>query len=115
MTLGTGSLVRSSRAARLRTCTPPDPIDGSVSMSRLLGAGQRPTLRELFAAGEMVLAPGCCDPLEARLVEEAGFSAAYMTGFGTAASRLGRPDIGLLTMSEMVDTARRPARRSTSR
>jgi 2,3-dimethylmalate lyase len=75
----------------------------------LLGAAgdRRPTLRELFGAGEMVLAPGCYDALGARLVEEAGFSAAYMTGFGSAASRLGRPDIGLMSMPEMVDNARR--------
>jgi 2-methylisocitrate lyase-like PEP mutase family enzyme len=57
----------------------------------------------------MVLAPGCYDALGARLIEEAGFPAVYMTGFGTAAGRLGRPDVGLLTLSEMVDTARRIA------
>jgi carboxyvinyl-carboxyphosphonate phosphorylmutase len=55
----------------------------------------------------MVLAPGCYDALGARLIQEAGFPAVYMTGFGTAAGRLGRPDVGLLTMSEMVDNARR--------
>jgi 2,3-dimethylmalate lyase len=55
----------------------------------------------------MVLAPGCYDPLGARLIEEAGFPAVYMTGFGTAAGRLGRPDVGLLTLPEMVDNARR--------
>jgi 2-methylisocitrate lyase-like PEP mutase family enzyme len=54
-----------------------------------------------------VLAPGCYDALGARLIEEAGFPAAYMTGFGTSAARLGRPDVGLLTMPEMVDNARR--------
>jgi 2,3-dimethylmalate lyase len=59
-------------------------------------------LRELLASGEPVLAPGVYDSLGARLVEEAGFDAVYMTGFGTAASKLGRPDVGLLTMSEMV-------------
>jgi carboxyvinyl-carboxyphosphonate phosphorylmutase len=80
-------------------------------MARLLGslASAGPSLRELFEAGEMVLAPGCYDALGARLVEEAGFSAAYMTGFGSAASRLGRPDVGLMTLSEMVDNARRIA------
>ena len=57
--------------------------------------------------GRPLLAPGCYDALSARLVEEAGFPAVYMTGFGTAASRLGRPDVGLLTMTEMVDNARR--------
>ena len=67
-------------------------------------------LRELLDAGDPVLAPGVYDALGARLVEEAGFAAAYMTGFGTAASLLGRPDVGLVTMSEMVDNARRIAR-----
>lgn len=56
------------------------------------------------------MAPGVYDALGARLVEETGFDAVYMTGFGTSASRLGRPDVGLLTMSEMVDNARCIAR-----
>jgi 2-methylisocitrate lyase-like PEP mutase family enzyme len=43
------------------------------------------------------------------MVEQAGFPAVYMTGFGTAASLLGRPDVGLVTMSQMVDNARRIA------
>src|SRR6188472_840008 len=59
---------------------------------------------------EPLVAPGCYDALSARLIEQAGFEAVYMTGFGTAASLLGRPDVGLVTMSEMVDNARRIAR-----
>ena len=80
-------------------------------MAGLLGSpnGRPPTLRELFEASRMVLAPGCYDALGARLVEEAGFPAAYMTGFGSSASRLGRPDVGLMTLPEMVDNARRIA------
>ena len=62
-------------------------------------------LRALLSRDEPVLAPGVSDALGARLVAQAGFDAAYMTGFGTAATRLGRPDVGLLTMTEMVDTA----------
>ena len=54
-----------------------------------------------------VLLPGCYDALGARLVEQAGFDGVYMTGFGTAASLLGRPDVGLLGLAEMVDNARR--------
>ncbi len=54
-----------------------------------------------------VLAPGCYDALGARLVEEAGFPAVYMTGFGTSAGLLGRPDVGLVSMAEMADNARR--------
>src|SRR5918911_4118774 len=65
------------------------------------------SLGELLARPEPVLAPGAYDALSARLIEAAGFRAVYMTGFGTAASLLGRPDVGLLGMSEMVDNARR--------
>ena len=57
----------------------------------------------------MVLAPGCYDALGARLIEEAGFSAAYMTGFGSAASHLRSPDVGLMSLPEMVDNAHRIA------
>jgi carboxyvinyl-carboxyphosphonate phosphorylmutase len=64
-------------------------------------------LRGLLDRGEPVIAPGAYDALSARLVEAAGFDVVYMTGFGTAAGRLGRPDIGLLDLSEMVDNARR--------
>lgn len=79
-------------------------------MARLLEAPSGPRrLRELLSAGRIVVAPGAYDALSARLVEEAGFPCVYMTGFGTAASLLGRPDIGLLSGTEMVDNARRIA------
>ena len=73
-------------------------------MQRNVGPGR---LREMLSGPEPVLAPGAYDALTARLVEQAGFGAVYMTGFGTSASLLGRPDIGLLTLSEMMDNARR--------
>ena len=66
-------------------------------------------LRELVDAGGTIVAPGAFDPLAARLVEEAGFPAVYMTGFGTSAALLGRPDVGLLTMTEMAGNAGRIA------
>jgi 2-methylisocitrate lyase-like PEP mutase family enzyme len=80
-------------------------------MNGLLGSanGRGASLREMLAAGDMVLAPGCYDALGARLIEAAGFPAAYMTGFGSAAARLGRPDVGLMALPEMVDNARRIA------
>src|SRR5947199_9977328 len=62
-------------------------------------------LRDLLAGPELLVAPGACDALSARLIAQAGFSLVYMTGFGTAASVLGQPDVGLLTMSEMVSRA----------
>jgi 2,3-dimethylmalate lyase len=71
------------------------------------GPGSRARLRELLAGPEPVVAPGAYDALSARLVEQAGFGVAYMTGFGTTASLIGRPDVGLLGGAEMVDNARR--------
>ena len=76
-------------------------------LTRRPGAPAR--LRALLDSGQMIVAPGAFDPLSARLVEEAGFPAVYMTGFGTSAALLGRPDVGLLTMTEMVGNAGRIA------
>ncbi|MGH7765457.1 MAG: isocitrate lyase/PEP mutase family protein, partial [Candidatus Dormibacteraceae bacterium] len=70
-------------------------------------AGSHPRLRTLLESARPILAPGCYDALGARLIEEAGFSAVYMTGFGTSAGLLGRPDVGLVSMAEMADNARR--------
>jgi 2-methylisocitrate lyase-like PEP mutase family enzyme len=64
------------------------------------------TLRRLIDAGPIVTAPGAPDALTARLVQKAGFPAIYMTGFGATASRLGMPDIGLLSQTEMTTHAR---------
>jgi len=63
-----------------------------------------PSLRDLLARPDMTIAPGAYDAIGARLIEQAGFAAVYMTGAGTSAAR-GYPDFGLLTMSEMVDNA----------
>lgn len=59
----------------------------------------------LEAPDKMVIAPGAYDGISARLIAEAGFEVIYMTGAGTAASRIGQPDIGLTTLSEMVSNA----------
>jgi len=62
-------------------------------------------LRTLLNGPEMVVAPFVYDALQAKIAERTGFEAVYMTGFGTAAAR-GLPDLGLLTMSEMVQNVR---------
>ncbi|MEK8052872.1 isocitrate lyase/PEP mutase family protein [Ideonella sp. DXS22W] len=67
-------------------------------------------LRALLATGQIVRAPGAYDALSARIVAQAGFPAIYMTGFGATAARLGQPDIGLLTQTEMCAHARDMAR-----
>jgi 2-methylisocitrate lyase-like PEP mutase family enzyme len=64
--------------------------------------------RDLLKRDGMVVAPGAYDCITAKLIEQAGFAAVYMTGAGTAAT-LGYPDFGLVTMSEMVANAGRIA------
>ncbi|ACL56451.1 isocitrate lyase/PEP mutase family protein [Methylobacterium nodulans] len=54
----------------------------------------------------ILVAPGCHDALGARIIEQAGFEAVYMTGNGLSASLIGAPDVGLLTMTEMVARGR---------
>ncbi len=66
-------------------------------------------LRELLAGPGMVRAPGVYDGITARLAEQAGFSALYMTGAGTSMAR-GFPDFGLLTLTEMAGNASMIAR-----
>jgi 2-methylisocitrate lyase-like PEP mutase family enzyme len=65
----------------------------------------RARLREMLAKPGMIVAPFVFDCLQAKLAASAGFDAVYMTGFGTAAAR-GYPDLGLLTMTEMVGNVR---------
>jgi len=62
-------------------------------------------MRQLFQTGKMIVAPGAHDALTAKIIGKTGFDAVYMTGYGQAASHLGNPDVGLLTMSEMVARA----------
>ena len=71
------------------------------------------TLRSALATGKIVLAPGCYDSLSALMIERAGFPAAYLSGAALAYTRFGRPDIGLISMSEVVDTASLIAERTS--
>ncbi len=66
-------------------------------------------LRQLLNSKDILVAPGAHDALTARVIEKSGFKAVYMTGYGQAASALGKPDIGLLSMTEMLDRARKMA------
>jgi 2-methylisocitrate lyase-like PEP mutase family enzyme len=62
------------------------------------------TLRARLARPPILIAPGVYDPLTALLAEKSGFDALYVSGAAIAYTRLGRPDIGLVSMSEVVDT-----------
>jgi 2-methylisocitrate lyase-like PEP mutase family enzyme len=61
-------------------------------------------LRTRLARKPIVVAPGVYDALSAHLAEQAGFSTLYVSGAGIAYTRLARPDIGLVAMSEVADT-----------
>ena len=62
------------------------------------------SLRQRLARPPILIAPGVYDPLTALIAEQAGFEALYVSGAAIAYTRLGRPDIGLVSMSEVVDT-----------
>ena len=64
----------------------------------------RQSLKKLLNRKQLLVAPGCFDGLSARLVQEAGFEAAYLSG-GAIARSMGIPDIGLVTMSESIERA----------
>jgi 2-methylisocitrate lyase-like PEP mutase family enzyme len=62
------------------------------------------TLKTRLASDEILVAPGVYDALTAALAAQAGFEALYLSGAAVAYTRLGRPDIGLTSVSEMTDT-----------
>lgn len=62
-------------------------------------------IRELLDAGATVTMPGVYDALSARLADEAGFEVLFVSGYSVAASRLGLPDYGYLTQTQIVDVA----------
>ncbi len=68
-------------------------------------------LRERLAEPRIMLAPGVCDALTAAIAADAGFEALYVSGAAIAYTRLGRPDIGLVSMSEVADHVARIADR----
>ncbi|HEY1328141.1 MAG TPA: isocitrate lyase/PEP mutase family protein, partial [Casimicrobiaceae bacterium] len=67
-------------------------------------AGKR--LKALIAAPEILVLPGVFDGFSTRLVQQAGYRAAFITGSGVSESRLGQPDVGLMGLEENVAAAR---------
>ena len=63
-------------------------------------------LRELLAQPNVEIMPGCYDGLSAKLVAEAGYKVMFMSGFAVSAARLGLPDTGLISFTEMLDSLR---------
>ncbi len=67
---------------------------------------QADKLRTLLAEPGLITMPCCFDPLSAKLIEQAGFPLSFMSGFATAAARLGMPDTGLMSYAEVLDQGR---------
>jgi 2-methylisocitrate lyase-like PEP mutase family enzyme len=63
-------------------------------------------LRALLAAPGLQIMPGCFDALSAKLIADAGYRLAFMSGFAVSAVRLGLPDTGLISFAEMLDSLR---------
>jgi 2-methylisocitrate lyase-like PEP mutase family enzyme len=61
--------------------------------------------RQLLNQPGIIQAPGAYDCLTAKLIQQAGFPAVYMTGAGTSVAQLGYPDLGLATMTDMIANA----------
>src|SRR3954464_5030016 len=76
----------------------------SVSKSMSMSMSKSKRLRELIGKGAIML-PGVPNAAMARQVERAGFDAVYVSGAGMANATAGVPDIGLLTMTEVVTLA----------
>src|SRR6266851_846234 len=68
-------------------------------------------LRKLLHGPGVIRSLGAHDVFTARLVEAAGLETVFLGGFGTSASLLGLPDVGLITLTEMADAVRRMAQR----
>ncbi|KAL6763474.1 Pyruvate/Phosphoenolpyruvate kinase-like domain-containing protein, partial [Haematococcus lacustris] len=77
---------------------------GSVACRAEPGNPRTTQLRKLLREPGILKGPCCHDGLSARLIEKSGFPFTFMSGFATAGARLGAPDTGLITYSEMVDT-----------
>lgn len=87
----------------------PEPTDADLRAPARRGAGASPgcRLRELIDTRRPLVLPGCAEALTARLAEAVGFEALYLSGAGVANVLLGRPDVGLVTMTELVEQVER--------
>lgn len=87
----------------------PEPTDADLSAAARRGPGASPgrRLRQLIDTRRPLILPGCAEALTARLAEAVGFEAIYLSGAGVANVLLGRPDVGLVTMTELVEQVER--------
>ena len=92
-----------------RPGTSRDPADPAMPHPLSVSVDRNRRLRERLGQPGLLMAPGVFDCLTARLAERAGFEAIYMTGSGVSITRMGAPDVALLSFGEILDQARRIA------
>lgn len=76
-----------------------------ASCSNAVPASPAQALRTLLSCGRLQTMPCCFDALSAKLIQQQGFSLTFMSGFATSASRIGEPDLGLMSYGEVLDSA----------
>src|SRR4029077_16016378 len=103
---GRGGVGAVSPAGAAGGGSPGGPVGGVVGAA---GASPGARLRALIDAPEILVAPGAYDAITARVIEQAGFPAVYMTGAGTVTAHLGVPYIALGSLTEFVENAARIA------
>ena len=100
------TIMRTSERRRSRT-NKTRAIEGSTANQKKEQKDPAKALRKLLSGPAIVQAPCAHDALSARLIERAGFSCAFMSGFGVSASHLALPDVGLISYAEMQDVGSR--------
>ena len=74
--------------------------------SKIKSKDKAEQLRQLLDGPEIIVMPGCFDALSAKLIEREGLKVGFMSGFSVSSTKLGMPDTGLISFSEMAEQVR---------
>ena len=74
--------------------------------SKIKSKDKAATLKKILDKKGIIVMPGCFDALSAKLIEREGFNVGFMSGFSVSSTRLGMPDTGLISFSEMAEQVR---------
>ena len=74
--------------------------------SKIKSKDKAAKLRKILDKKDIIVMPGCFDALSAKLIEREGFNVGFMSGFSVSSTRLGMPDTGLISFSEMAEQVR---------
>ena len=74
--------------------------------SKIKSKDKASNLKKILDEKGIIVMPGCFDALSAKLIEREGFNVGFMSGFSVSSTRLGMPDTGLISFSEMAEQVR---------